>query len=208
MRHEDEPRDEEPRRQNPREGASRDGASAEAGVRAEAPREFGPRGRVAGESAPREGEPPEGRSLHDFHQKVARAFHAQRACVRPTARELGLGEGQPRILSFVAAKGAASQNEIARFFGIDPGAVSRMLDALSRNGFVTVTTCAENRRTNTVKLTRRGHAAIRAWDLRCAQVEEAMLDGFTEGEREAFGRYLERAEGNLIALRNREAHHA
>ena len=140
---------------------------------------------------------PEGSSLFDFHQKVSRAFHLQRACVRPTAVRRGLGSGQPRILSFVAAHGEATQNQIAEFFQIDPAAVSRMLVGLKRSGYVAVRAQPNNRRANTVTLTQAGHETIRVWDRRCAEIERAMLTGFSAREREQFGSYLDRILTNL-----------
>ena len=151
------------------------------------------------------GELPEGSSLYDYHQKVSRAYHTQRACLRPLAASLGLGVGQPRILSCIAAKGPITQCEVAECFEMDPGAVSRMLAALKRNGFVTVEPLPDNRRANAVTLTESGHSAIRAWDRHCAEVEKEMLEGFSPEERERFGDYRDRARANLSAAARREA---
>lgn len=77
-----------------------------------------------------------GYSLFDTHMRLSRAFHAMKTDTRTCARALGLGPGQPRILSYLAAHGVSTQREIARYLVIDPSAVSRMLDALERGGFV------------------------------------------------------------------------
>lgn len=140
---------------------------------------------------------PEGNSLFDYHQKVSRVYRTQHACVRPFAARLGLGIGQPRILSCIAAKGCTTQHEIAEYFAMDPAAVSRMLATLKDNGFVTVEPRKDNRRANMVSLTPAGHEAIRVWDRYCIDVEDSMLAGFSSDERERFGEYLDRALMNL-----------
>ena len=76
--------------------------------------------------------PERGSSLEDFHMRLMRAFHAQRAYLRPRVDELGLGPGQPKMLVYLAVHGPSSQREVADFFECDPGAVSRMFDSLER----------------------------------------------------------------------------
>ena len=144
-----------------------------------------------------------GSSLCDFHMKLYRAFHAQRACLRPFATHLGLGSGQPKLLSYIAAHGSCTQRELAEFFEIDPAAVSRMLDLLEKEGFISCRP-ATDRRTKVTELTDRGQAAIILWDERCAEVEVAMLDGFTPEQRELFGSYLERARANMRKLASKK----
>ena len=58
-----------------------------------------------------------GRALSDPHMRLMRAYAAQCGYLRPRAAELGIGQGQPKILVFVAAHGPVSQREIADFFG-------------------------------------------------------------------------------------------
>ena len=56
-----------------------------------------------------------GMSLNDIHMSISRAFHTMNNTTRPCARSLGLGQGQPRILSYIAVHGVSTQREIARF---------------------------------------------------------------------------------------------
>ena len=59
-----------------------------------------------------------GMSLNDIHMSISRAFHTMNNTTRPCARSLGLGQGQPRILSYIAVHGVSTQREIARFYSI------------------------------------------------------------------------------------------
>lgn len=141
-------------------------------------------------------EPEPGSSLGDFHMRLMRAFHAQRAYLRPHVDELGLGPGQPKLLVYLAVNGPSSQREVAAYFECDPGAVSRMFDSLERAGFVT-SEPGRDRRVRLVAPTERGLDAARAWDAICAREQEAMLEGFAPEERAAFADYLGRAHANL-----------
>lgn len=144
-----------------------------------------------------------GRSLRDFHMRLYRAFHAQKDCLRPFAARLGLGSGQPKLLSYIAVHGSCTQRELAEFFEIDPSAVCRMLDSLERDGFISCLP-ASDRRTKVTELTDRGREVIAAWDERCAEAESVMLDGFAPEERDQFGDFLERARANLRSWASEE----
>ena len=48
-----------------------------------------------------------GMSLNDIHMSISRAFHTMNNTTRPCARSLGLGQGQPRILSYIAVHGVS-----------------------------------------------------------------------------------------------------
>ena len=69
-----------------------------------------------------------------FHLLLYRAFHMQRSYLRPCLREIGLGSGQPKLLSYIAAHPDCRPKELADYFEIDPAAVSRMLDTMEKSG--------------------------------------------------------------------------
>lgn len=138
-----------------------------------------------------------GYSLEDLHMSILRVFHAQRAQLRPFGASLGLGPGQPKLLSYLAVRGSATQRDIADYFGIDPAAVCRMLDVLERNGFVRSAANPADRRTKVLALTEAGRDAVRAWDGRCREVEAQMLAGFTTEEAALLRALLDRVRRNL-----------
>lgn len=126
-----------------------------------------------------------------------RAFHAQRNYLRPHLARLGLGAGQPKLLSYLAGHGPCRQRELAGYFEIDPAAVCRMLDSLEKGGFILRSAQAGDRRADVVQLTEKGVAASKAWQQCCAELEQKMLQGFSEQEARQFSRYLARAYHNL-----------
>ena len=60
-----------------------------------------------------------------------------------------------------------------------------MLDSLEKGGFITRRLSAHSRRSNLVELTEKGRQACDAWQQCCGELEERMLRGFTQQEREA-----------------------
>ena len=132
-----------------------------------------------------------------FHMLLYRAFHAQRNRLRPRLRELGLGPGQPKLIAYLYRHGPCSQKELARYFEVDPAAVSRMLEVLQRGGFLTRRADESCRRRELVELTEAGQEAACLWDSACREMEEQMLLGFAPEERERFASYLVRARQNL-----------
>lgn len=132
-----------------------------------------------------------------LHTLLFRAYHAQTKRLTPILEELGLGRGQPKILNYLSAHGKCAQNEIASYFDLDPASISRMVETLNKNGFITVEMDNGCRRRNILAITKKGMEAIERWHKECSDVEERMLDGFSEEEKESFHTLLERAYINL-----------
>lgn len=132
-----------------------------------------------------------------FHLLIYRIFHAQRNYLRPQLGQIGLEVGQPKLLAYLSEHKSCRQREFADYFEIDGAAVSRMIDALEKGGFVTRTTDAESRRSNLIALTEKGRMAQQQWVAHCASLEQQMLYDFDESEREQFAAYLARAYQNL-----------
>ena len=137
-----------------------------------------------------------GMSLSDIHMSISRAFHTMNNATRPCARSLGLGQGQPRILSYIAVHGVSTQREIARFYSIDPSAVSRLLDPLERGGFLT-SVPGHDRRTRALDITEKGKSALAAWEQECRRVDRIMFRGFSPEEETALKDMLERVRKNM-----------
>ena len=132
-----------------------------------------------------------------FHMLLYRAFHAQRAALRPNLAKLGLGAGQPKILGYLSRNGASSQRQLADFYDVDPATVCRMLDSLQKGGFVSRRPDQADRRRDLIELTPAGQEAYGQWQACCREMEEQMLAGFSQQERDLFSSFLSRAYQNL-----------
>ena len=132
-----------------------------------------------------------------FHMLLYRAFHAQRNYLRPCLGQIGLGSGQPKLLTYLSVHGPCRQKELADYFDVDPANVSRMLDSLEKGGFVVRRAGPNDRRTGVVELTDKGRSASQAWQSACREMERQMLRGFSAQEAAQFADYLRRARENL-----------
>ena len=142
--------------------------------------------------------------MNGYRMLLFRASHAQRQLMHPFMASVGLGTGQPKLLSYLAEYGSSSPRDMADFYELDPAGVSRMLDALAGKGFVKIEPHAADRRSKVVSLTPEGARVACAWNAACAEEAEAMLAGFAPEEREAFADYLRRTtgwEGSVVGKR-------
>lgn len=138
-----------------------------------------------------------GSALFDLHALVYRLFHAQRRYLFRNDK-VELGVGQPKILTYLAVYGKATQRQVAQYFSLDPAAISRMIEALKRGGYIEAAPHARDRRAKEIELTARGREAVAAWDAACVDLEKAACAGFTDEERATFKALLARAYGNLL----------
>ena len=134
---------------------------------------------------------------HSFQMLLYRAFHAQRQYLRRGLREIGLEPGQPKLLEYLSRYGPCRQRELADFFEIDSAAVSRMLDGMERGGFITRRTDEASRRSNLVEVTEKGRQAYQIWQQCCQEMEQVLLQGFSQKEKEALFGYLSRIYQNF-----------
>ncbi len=132
-----------------------------------------------------------------LNQLLFRVFHEKDNALSSLRDELGLGRGQPRILSYLLSYGPATQNMIASYFGIDPAAVSRMTETLRKNGFLTRVENEDCRRSNRLELTDKGRAAAERWVEECAILDDKILSGFTKEECDNLRALLSRLLENL-----------
>ncbi len=124
-----------------------------------------------------------------LNQLLFRVFHGKDNMLQPARTRLGLGRGQPRILTYLLAEGAGIQSDIAGSLGIDPAAVSRMIEILRKNGFLTRTADRSCRRSNRVELTDKGRKAAEEWLEECSAIDRRLLEGFSDTEANEL-RYL------------------
>lgn len=151
---------------------------------------------------------PLGFSLTDLHMRMNMAHHMQKSRLHTRAAALGLGPGQPRMLSYIGVHAPCTRADLAAHYRIDPAAVTRMLDALERNGFIASVPArpGADRRKKAVELTERGRATLGLWDVACAQADEIMTEGFTPAERAQLSDLLERVCRNLAEADRSHAH--
>lgn len=131
-----------------------------------------------------------------LNQLLFRTSQAKDEVLLPVLTELGLGRGQPRILTYLLDHESGTQNEIANYFEVDPASVSRMVETLRKNGFITRTAIEDCRRSNKLELTDKGKSTAEIWREKYRALESKLLAGFSEEEKHRLEELLQRVLDN------------
>ena len=126
-----------------------------------------------------------------LHQLLFRANHRQQNTLQPVRDELGLGRGQPKILTYLNTHGPSTQSDISEYFSIDPASVSRMTEILRQNGFLSRTPVEDCRRANRLELTEKGVKAAEKW---AENPKDTPIEGSGDNAKYSSKHYAEWAE--------------
>ncbi|HYS66980.1 MAG TPA: MarR family winged helix-turn-helix transcriptional regulator [Paraburkholderia sp.] len=96
--------------------------------------------------------------------------------------ELGITSQQGSILFMVASGKCLLAAELAREYGIDASAVTRLIDRLEKRGLLTRVRSNEDRRVVRLALTPEGHAIAAKMPAIFTGVLDSLLGGFTPEE--------------------------
>ena len=99
-----------------------------------------------------------------------------------TMAELGITSQQASILFMVASGKCLLAAELAREYGIDASAVTRLVDRLEKRGLLTRVRSIEDRRVVRLALTPEGHAIAAKMPAIFNGVLDSLLGGFTPEE--------------------------
>jgi DNA-binding MarR family transcriptional regulator len=99
-----------------------------------------------------------------------------------TMAELGITSQQASILFMVASGKCLLAAELAREYGIDASAVTRLVDRLEKRGLLSRVRSSEDRRVVRLALTPEGHSIARRLPAIFGGVMDSLLAGFTPEE--------------------------
>lgn len=124
-------------------------------------------------------------------------MRAHRSKAERELNRLGLYVGQEVLILQLAKQNGLSQGELAACFGVEPPTVSKMLQRMENNGFITRAKDPDDARVTRVYLTDKGRALepeiIAIWD----GLEQQMFDGVSDLEKALLRRVLEQMARNL-----------
>ncbi|MGW4074265.1 MarR family winged helix-turn-helix transcriptional regulator [Streptomyces asiaticus] len=138
-------------------------------------------------------------------QTLARVSRLHRLAGGRLLRPTGLCSGQEFLMMTLWDAGPVRQSELARALDLDPSTVTLMLRRLEQGGHVTRARDPQDRRVMLVRASERSYALRPKVAETWARLEEHILDGLDDGEREAFARILMKVEKNLAAEEAGEA---
>lgn len=114
-------------------------------------------------------------------------------------RPMGLSQAKWRALLHLSLTNGISQRELSQKLSIEGPTLVRLLDRLSRDGYIERRDSPDDRRTKRVHLTRKSQRIIREIREVVKEVRQELLSGITEKELRAGASLLGRIRDKLIS---------
>lgn len=111
--------------------------------------------------------------------------------------KLGLYRGQPLLLAVLWEQEGYPHSELAELLGVTPATITKMAQRMEQAGFIERIPDADDQRISRVYLTEKGRAVRSQVDEVFRTLEEEMLAGFSQDEREQLLNLLQRVDENL-----------
>lgn len=119
---------------------------------------------------------------------LARIHRARAAAL---LRELELSPGQELLLMMLWEQEPRQQSEITREFAVEPPTTAKMLARMEKNGFISRTRSAEDKRMVLVSLTAKGRAMRGPVQKVWAQLEAETVAGLTREQQQTLATLLQ-----------------
>lgn len=135
----------------------------------------------------------------DLREILFQIDHTRRQMVKEFLLEIGLtpGQGQARILQYLAANEAVTQRVLAEQCLLDVTTMSRTLDRLEDAGLLKRIRNPQCRRSYLIQLTEEGYQKAKAVEKGFQKLDEILCEGLEAAELEWLVKILGRVEGNL-----------
>lgn len=105
--------------------------------------------------------------------------------------------GQPKVLDYLSGHDGAVQKEIASECHIEPASLTSILNGMEKKGLIIRKMREDNRRYLYVYMTEKGREAVRIVNAAFEEIEHAVLEGFSQEEKEMLLMFLERIHANF-----------
>lgn len=128
---------------------------------------------------------------------IARVARAHRVTAGQLLRRMGLYAGQELLLMRLWETGPQRQSELIKMLDLDASTVTRMVQRLEQNGFVTRCSDPRDRRAVLVATTEAGEALRPEVAAMWQELEDRTLAGVSEEDRDHVARLLAAVERNL-----------
>ncbi|ATL81183.1 MarR family transcriptional regulator [Streptomyces malaysiensis subsp. malaysiensis] len=132
-------------------------------------------------------------------QTLARVSRLHRLAGGKLLRPTGLCSGQEFLMMTLWDAGSVRQSDLAKALDLDPSTVTLMLRRLEQGGHVVRSRDPQDRRVMLVRASEESYTlrpeVAHIW----ARLEERILDGLDDAERDAFATILAKVEKNLAS---------
>jgi DNA-binding MarR family transcriptional regulator len=110
---------------------------------------------------------------------------------------VGLSAGQPKVLRYLLEHPKSLQKDIATNCDIEAATASLIISRMLKAGLIKDEKVQNDKRASCISITEKGQAAYDKWMAYTASLEDIMLKGFSDDEKNSFKYYLMRAYKNL-----------
>jgi DNA-binding MarR family transcriptional regulator len=135
--------------------------------------------------------------LYPIVRRIKRLEIMHRLCVQRASVKEGVHLGQPPILAYIAEHEGCIQREIADALQVSPASIAASLKRMQRSGLIQKDVDSTDLRSNRLRLTEKGQAAMQRSRQACDAVDQRMFEGFSQEELSTFCHYLDRLIDNL-----------
>lgn len=132
-----------------------------------------------------------------LHRVFIRTAKMHKKTCQQRFQQLGLTEGQPKVLEYLHHHNGCSQKDLAKNCHIQPATATSLLGHLEKSGLIYREINSNDRRMTNVYLTEAGRASKQKVKMVFSEIDEQCLEGFTSEEKEDLIQYLERIFENL-----------
>lgn len=134
-----------------------------------------------------------------FHVQLITASAAHKKRSRQSFTNLGLTEGQPKVLSILRGMEGCQQKELASFCHVEPATMTSLLSKMEQCNLIyrDPKKLPGGARANSIFLTDLGKEKADAVLKLVQELENVAFDGFREEEKELFLEFFERVRNNL-----------
>lgn len=137
---------------------------------------------------------------------LMKAFHAMSSYAAQSISESGLGDSDFRVLEALLHKGPLAVNALGPKVFLTPGSISVAVDRLYKQGLVTRTESAKDRRIRTVALTAKGRRLIEKVFADHAAAMNALAEDLSAKERRRLAEGLKTLGQRATAVSSRKRH--
>lgn len=135
--------------------------------------------------------------MHSLASKISTILKLLRQNAEHSMADQGLGFPEQMVLMRLYPNKTTNQNDIALQIGVDKGSIARTMMKLEDKGLITRVPNPANRRENLVSLTEQCSEILEDMKNNLSEVSERAFAGFSDEERLATLKALERIAQNL-----------
>lgn len=103
---------------------------------------------------------------------------------------VGLSTGQPKVLRYLTTHPKSLQKEIAKNCDIEAATASLIIDRMLKAGLIKSERVKTDKRAFWISITPKGEQAYEEWEKYTSDLEDKMLGGFSDEDKEKFRNYL------------------